>query len=256
MRRCDPCTTRPTSATLRRIAALALPALAWLMAASLAVAQVQQAPAGAQATPPPLPPPQLAGQWDLNVQASDPTPVREPQQGEGEQGRGSQGDQGDQGGGGDRGGRGGYGGYGGYGGSGGYGGHRGPDSHIDRTSSKQPDSEAVRQQIERALAAPRFLIIVQHPGRLSLTDDEGRVTTLKPDGTKVAEQQAGGSVERTTAWNDRALVTTLKLANGAKVTQTFTKVFDGLQLVVVTRIEGGRLPSPIELKRVYDQALQ
>ena len=44
--------------------------------------------------------------------------------------------------------------------------------------------------------------------------------------------------------------------NGAKITQTFTKVFDGLQLVIVTRIEGGQFRKPLELKRVYDQAFQ
>jgi hypothetical protein len=47
-----------------------------------------------------------------------------------------------------------------------------------------------------------------------------------------------------------------KLSNGAMVTQTFTKVSEGLQLVVVTKIEGGRLPRPLEIKRVYDQPFQ
>ncbi len=217
------------------MAVLALPALAWFLASSLAVAQVSQAPAGAQATPPPLPPPQLAGRWDLNVQASDPTPSQDPQQGEGDEDR--------------------SGGGGRSGGRGGYSGRRGGGSEGARPS-KQPESEAVRQQIERALEAPRFLIIVQRENHLSLTDDEGRVTTLKPDGTKVVEQQAGASVERTTRWDDRSLVTTAKLGDGAKVTQTFTKVFDGLQLVIITRVEGGHLPRPVELKRVYDQAFQ
>ncbi len=181
----------------------------------------------------------MVGRWDLNVQASDPTPAPEQQQGEGQ-------DREDRGGGGG-GGRGGRG--------GGMGGRGGSRTEWDRTA-KQPDSSAVRQEMERALEAPRFLIIVQREGTVILTDDQGRVTTLKPDGTKVVEQQAGGTVERTTRWTDRALETTAKLGNGAKVTQTFTKVFDGLQLVVVTRVEGGKLPRPIELKRVYDQAFQ
>jgi hypothetical protein len=110
--------------------------------------------------------------------------------------------------------------------------------------------------MDRVIEAPRFFIVVQREASVILTDDQGRVTTLKPDGTKVVEQQAGGSVERTTRWDGRALVTMLKLSNGAKVTQTFTKVFDGLQLVIVTRIEGGSLPSPMVFKRVYDQAFQ
>jgi len=68
--------------------------------------------------------------------------------------------------------------------------------------------------------------------------------------------QAGTSIERTTRWDGRSLVTAIKLSSGPKVTQTFTKISEGLQLVVVTRVEGGHLPTPIEIKRVYDQALQ
>jgi hypothetical protein len=213
-----------------------LSALAWLVASSMAMAQIPQAQAGAQVTPPPLPPPQFLGRWDLNVQASDPAPTQEPKQGGDQEDRG--------GGGGGRGGRG-----------GGTGGGRGSRSEFNRTP-KQPDSAAVRQEMDRVIEAPRFFIVVQREGSVILTDDQGRVTTLKPDGTKVVEQQAGGSVERTTRWDGGALVTAMKLSNGAKVTQTFTKVFDGLQLVIVTRIEGGSLPSPMVFKRVYDQAFQ
>ncbi len=232
--------TRPHVRLVRRRFALALPALAWLIASSPAVAKVPQAlqvQAGATVTPPPLPPPQLTGQWNLNVQASDPTPSLQPQADESKQDRPRGEDSG-------RGRR-----------ARGMSGESGSRSEWNRTPQK-PDSAAVRQQMERALEAPNFFVIVQHEGRLVLTDDQGRVTTLKPDGTKVVEEQAGASVERTTRWADRALVTTMKLGNGARVTQTFTKVFDGLQMVIVTRIEGGKLPKPIEFKKVYDQALQ
>jgi hypothetical protein len=194
-----------------------------------------QPPAGEKTAPPPLPPPQMAGRWDFNVQASDPTPSMEPRLGD-------EGDPGEPGGRGGRGGR-------GYGGRDSYGERRG-------RGDEKPETTAVRQAIDRALEAPRFLLIVQHPDSIHLTDDEGRVTTLRPDGAKVVEQQAGGAVERTTRWEDRTLVTTAKLANGAKITHRFTKVFDGLQLEVATRIEGGKIPHPIEFRRVYDQAFQ
>lgn len=228
--------TRPYLRATRFLSALVLPALAWLVASSMAVAQVPQTQAGARVTPPPLPPPQFSGRWDLNVQASDPAPTQESKQGGDEEDRG--------GGRGDRGGRG-----------GGTGGGHGSRSEFSRTP-KQADSAAVRQEMDRVIEAPRFFIVVQREDSVILTDDQGRVTTLRPDGVKAVEQQAGGSVERTTKWDGRALVTTTRLGNGAKVTQTFTKVFDGLQLVIVTRVEGGKLPSPIELKRVYDQAFQ
>ncbi len=232
MRLADTNMNRPHFASIRRTAALALPAMAWLMASALALAQ---APAGAQATPPPLPPPQLAGRWELNVQASDQPPTLNSPSGAGEDNRG---------GGGRGGGRG-----GGMGGRHGTGGESGK-------SGKSPESTAAREEMERALEAPRLLLIVQHETSLSLTDEEGRVTALKPDGSKVTEQLAGASIERTTKWDARSLITTTKLSNGARVTQTFTKVSEGLQLVVVTRIDGGHLPSPVAVKRVYDQAFQ
>jgi hypothetical protein len=118
------------------------------------------------------------------------------------------------------------------------------------------ESATTREAMRRAMEASRVLLIVQHETHLSLTDEEGRVVTLTPNGTKVQEQQFGLPIERTTKWDGRSLVTTTKLKNGAKVTQTFTKVSEGLQLVVVTKIEGGQLSRPVEVKRVYDQALQ
>jgi hypothetical protein len=232
--------TRQDSAAARFLPALALPALAWLMASSLALAQVPQAPAGAQLTPPPLPPPQLSGRWELNVQASDPAPSETAARGEGTEDR--------------RGGGGGMGGRGG--GMGRRGGMSGRSGMGGGEAAKPEESAAARQEMERVIEAPRFLIIVQHEADLNLTDDQGHVTVLKPDGVKVSEQQAGASIDRTTKWDDRSLVTTTKLSNGVKVTQTYTKISEGLQLVVTTRIEGGRRPNPVEFKRVYDQALQ
>jgi hypothetical protein len=231
--------TRQDSATARYLPALALSALAWLMASSLTLAQVPQAQAGTQVTPPPLPPPQLAGRWELNVQASDPPPSEMAARGEGNEDR--------RGSGGGMGGR-----SGGMGRRGGMSGRSG----MGGETARPEESNAVRQEMERVIEAPRVLIIVQHEADLNLTDDQGRVSVLKPDGVKVTEQQAGASIDRTTKWDDRSLVTTTKLSNGVKVTQTYTKVAEGLQLVVTTRIEGGRWRNPVEFKRVYDQALQ
>jgi hypothetical protein len=207
-----------------------------------AAAAGQQAPpsqSGAvqQIPPPPVAPPSLAGKWELNVQASDPmSQPREP----GEEGGGHRG--------GGRGGRGGMGG-GGMGG-------RGGGMEGERGGGGTRDSESVQEEMRRIMEAQRVLLIVQHEANISVTDDQGRVVTLKPDGEKVKEQQAGATIERTTKWDGRSLVTQVKLSNGAHVTQTYTKVNEGLELIVATKIEGGRFPKGFEFKRVYEQALQ
>jgi hypothetical protein len=144
------------------------------------------------------------------------------------------------------------GGRGGYGGGhgGGYGGGR---SEGGRGGGESPEA---REQLQQQFEAQRTLLIVQRDNELNVTDNEGRVVTLKADGSKVMEERAGTTIERRTKWDGRTLVTEVKLAGGVKATQTYTKVDEGLQLVVTTKVEGGRLPKPVEFKRVYDQALE
>jgi flagellar hook assembly protein FlgD len=114
---------------------------------------------------------------------------------------------------------------------------------------------ASREQMRALLAAPKTLVIVQHPDSISLTDDEGRIVVLKPDGNKEKQTFEGATVERKTRWDGRSLVTEVKLDGGMKVTQTYVKAAEGLQLIVTTRAEGGPMGRTVELKRVYDQAL-
>jgi hypothetical protein len=224
-------------------------ALVFTAVAGAAWAQQAAAPVAGQGTtqasPLAGPPPNLAGRWELNLQASDPPRAELPAAGEEGQDRGRRG-----GGGGGRGG-----GMGGRGGGGGMGGRGGMGGGMEGRGAAK-ESSADREEMQRVLEAPRLLLIVQHEASLSLTDEEGRVLSLKPDGTTVKEQEAGTNLDRTTKWDGRSLVSTLKLSSGARVTQTFTKIDEGLQLVVTTRIEGGRQRTPVEFKRVYDQALQ
>jgi hypothetical protein len=219
---------------------LALAALAALVPLVCAGAALAQEPAAAPAAPQQVP--SLAGRWELNAQESD-SPrgdVAVPAS---------------------RGGTDGFGGFGGYGGGGTTGvtggGYRGGGAGGAGTRGGGSTlAPATRDEIQRVLAAPRVLLIVQDDSHLTLTDEDGRVVSLKPDGAKVQEQHAGMPMERTTKWDGRSLVTTMKLKGGVKVAQTFTKASEGLQLVVFTKVEGGGLSRPIELKRVYDQAFQ
>jgi hypothetical protein len=115
---------------------------------------------------------------------------------------------------------------------------------------------ASADQVREFLEAPRTLVIVEHPDHVSITDETGRVEKLVVNGTKAKEERGGQSIERRTRWDGRTLVSEIQLADGTKLTQTYQKVAEGLQLVVTTKIENSRLSGAREFKRVYDQALQ
>jgi hypothetical protein len=208
---------------------LALAALALLVCSG--ATDAQERPAGPAA---PRQVPNLAGRWELNAQESDSLQGQLPDRASG--------------------GRAGV--FGGYGGGRGTTGATGGGFPGGGAGSGAPESSVSREQMQRLLKASSVLLIVQDETHLSLTDEDGRVVMLKPDGTKVKEQQFGQSIERTTKWDGRSLITSAKLKSGTKVTQTFSKISEGLQLVVVTKVEGGRLPRPTQFRRVYDQAFQ
>jgi len=103
---------------------------------------------------------------------------------------------------------------------------------------------------------PPVLVIVRHEARYSVSDDEGHVMALQPDGVKVKDRQAWPALDRTTRWDGRALVTEVTLNTGARVTQVYTTEDEGLRLVITTRVEGGHAGTQLTYKAVYDQALQ
>ena len=113
------------------------------------------------------------------------------------------------------------------------------------------------QEEMRRVAEPQpVLVIVRHNGQYTVSDDEGHVMRLQPDGVKVKDLQAWPALERTTRWDGGALVTEVTLSSGARVTQTYTTEDEGLRLVITTRVEGGHSRNPLTYKSVYDQALQ
>ena len=189
----------------------------------------------------------VGGRWELNWRLSDKLPDQA-----GAPGRGDQGDEGGrggrQGGGGGGGipGMGGLGGRGGMGG-GGRGGGRGGEGRGGAVDAGQ---------LRELLQAQRTLLIVEHPDHVSITDENGRVQTLVASGEKVKDERAGQSFERRTHWDGRKLVTEVALSDGTKISQTYEKVAEGLQLVVVTKVEHSKLGGNREFKRVYDQALE
>jgi hypothetical protein len=208
-----------------------------------------QPPAKPLPTPPPAPQDEagavtnVGGRWELNWRLSDKLPEQA-----GAPGRGGEG--GERGGG-HRGGGGGsipgMGGFGGRGGTGGGGGGRGGEGRGGAVSA---------EQVRDLLQAQRTLIIVEHPDHVSITDENGQVQKFETNGEKVKDERGGQSFERRTHWDGRKLVTEVALSDGTKISQTYEKVSEGLQLVVTTKIEHSKFGGPRDFKRVYDQALQ
>ena len=199
----------------------------------------------------------LAGTWVLNDELSDDPRARAEERdddsarrpgGRGGFGRGPGGFGGPGGGPGGFGGRG----PGGFGGRGGFGGGR---------DGERPDPErmaGMREAMRDLLSAARRMTIAGDRNEVVLTYDDGRVVRLIPDGREHAGL-AGTSaqVKRTTQWNGETLEAEIELQARRKFTvrQTY-EVQDGpdggRQLIVTSRVEGGRRGGDRELRRVYD----
>ena len=97
---------------------------------------------------------------------------------------------------------------------------------------------------------------------LVITQDASTVTfgvgdrsrTLYTDGRVITREGERGSLELRAFWQDDALVVERTFDNGRQITQTYALSEDGQQLYVTIRIEGDRLPQPVEFRRVYDAA--
>ncbi len=192
--------------------------------------------------------PILTGRWELNAQASEKPPERpndDGQSGSGGYGGGGRG--------GGRGGRGGFGGGfgggygGGRGGSGGGGGTRGGMSFEQRA--------AMREAFDMVRDAPEVLTVVQQDADINFTDGTGRVEKVRADGHKAKETMADGQdVERKASWKDDTLVVETHINKGPTVVQTYSRTADGMQMTVVSKLDGMPGGRSISVRRVYDAA--
>jgi hypothetical protein len=228
--------------------------VASICAFSVAAAVSSLSAQGAGQVPPPPRPPASAetdtsqvgnvgGRWELNWRLSDKLPENAGAPARGEPGEPPSG-------GGHKGGGGGMGGgMPGRGGMGGYGGHGGEGRGGERAA-------ATAEQVRAFLQSQRTLVIVEHPDHVSITDETGQVQKLVTNGEKLKDERGGESFERRTRWDGRTLITEIALSDGVRITQTYQKVAEGLQLVITTKLENSKVSGPREFKRVYDQALQ
>ncbi|MDE3154197.1 MAG: hypothetical protein KGN76_03800 [Acidobacteriota bacterium] len=235
-------------------AALCWPAGAVPQAAQQAPAAQQPAEPAAAAQPMPT---SIAGAWRLNADLSD-----KPGQGRG-QGRGQgpgQPGEGGEGGGRFGGGGGGYGGGGmggGMGRGGGMGGRFGGGyggGGMRGRGGMDPDQMRARMALMREIMQPpdRFTLTVSPDDKsVSMTYADGRVFNYTADGKKEKHQLTDGTVETKTKWDGQKLEMEYDLGN-FKIERTYALSDKTPELVVTTKMEGGRGRGGREMKAVYD----
>lgn len=114
----------------------------------------------------------------------------------------------------------------------------------------------LRERLRELLTPARTLLIIEHPDAVTITDEHGGVEKIRPTGAWTKDEQAAKPLEQRAHWDGRALVSEVVLSDGTTITRRFQKAAEGLQLLVITKVDKGRLVPPMEMKRVYDQALQ
>ena len=213
--------------------------------------------------------PNLTGTWSFNPDGSDDLreKMREARQGRQRGGRGGGGGRGGRGGsgggypgGGGRGGSGG--GYPGGGGSGG-GGTRMPDggwpggggSDGDRQRDRQGNEgrEGRRGGLMFDYLRPAQEIVIRHDEpEIFITKDERIIHERFTDGRKEERDSGDGStVEVTTRWKKRKLVTAIVSERAGKIIEAYELDPEKNQLVVTVRIENRRMGT-VKVRYVYD----
>lgn len=97
------------------------------------------------------------------------------------------------------------------------------------------------------------LEITQSEATVEIAGPRGRSITLYTDGRTITRDLERGRVEIRAGWEGDALVVERVMEDRLTVTLRFELSTDRSQLDLTTRIEGERLPEPIEFRRVYDR---
>jgi hypothetical protein len=140
-----------------------------------------------------------------------------------------------------------------HGGSGGghsmpFGGH-GPGMHGGGRAPMDPEQIRARMAL---VEAPRRLTITQTERTITLTDGAGRSQILTPNNRKQKVPIGNSAVDVKAKWADERLIKETSLADGTKITETYSLIPDARQLHVSVKIESSQMPRAIVLGRVYD----
>jgi hypothetical protein len=128
---------------------------------------------------------------------------------------------------------------------------RGPWMH-GGGGSKGMDPEQ-RQAMRRAIEAPARLMITQTTDSITLTEDDGHSQTFTTNNKKEKVPLGDRTVEVKTKWDDDGhLVKETSLADGVKLTETYSLISQSQQLQVMVKLDASHLPRPVLLTRTYD----
>ncbi|MFC4311448.1 hypothetical protein ACFPN2_20275 [Steroidobacter flavus] len=179
----------------------------------------------------------FSGEWRLNSELSEDPSAMERGAGHGQRGGGmGPGGRGPGGGG-----MGGMGGRGPGGAGGGFGGHGGRGS-----GGMAGGPGAMREFLDQ----PEKLSITQAAAELNLVTDG--VPTKLVYGEKVTESARRGVVEREAGWKGNDFVVKRSIKDGPSATRNYSLTDEGRQLVVSTKISGGRGPKR-EFVSIYER---
>ncbi|MFB3921470.1 MAG: hypothetical protein ACE145_07090 [Terriglobia bacterium] len=111
------------------------------------------------------------------------------------------------------------------------------------------------QEMEMLASAPKLLRVDLQEKRIVLTDDDGQVRNLYPDGKKHSEKDVNGEkISTKTQWEGSQLVVERKAGRSGKLTELYRVSSDGKELFVTARLEDPALSQPLSIQRVYDRA--
>jgi hypothetical protein len=112
-------------------------------------------------------------------------------------------------------------------------------------------------QIMPSLRPILQLLIRQDDSTVAISDAAGQMEVFRTDGRKVMETLLNGDESETVAkWKDGVLSIERKLGKSGMLKESYRIDSLSMMLVVEVKASGSRLPRKIELRRVYDRAIE
>ena len=140
------------------------------------------------------------------------------------------------------------------GGGGGRGGRPGGGRGGPPGAGAAPNSEAMQQEMAMMLRAIARFEVTLGDSTVSMAYRDRPPLTLYPNGKKWKQEiDPVGEIEFKAEWKGDYLQVERKLRSGMKAKVRYRHFPDTDQLLVITEVSGGRLPSKIAFRRVYDR---
>jgi hypothetical protein len=117
------------------------------------------------------------------------------------------------------------------------------------------DPEKMHRTMEMAREAVQRFTLEQTDTTVTISYNDMPPHVFHTDGRKIEQEtEAGDKIEVKAYWQGRYLMISRKIDGGGTITDQYFKSSVTDQLEVITRIELGRMPQPMQFLRVYDAA--